>query len=370
MKGEVRILNFEVGRKSEKLEVRSVNKRITVEEMLPLREERTLFDVRTPAEFGKGHIPGAVNLPLFSNEERTEVGTLYKQESQEAALLRGLDFVGVKMRGLVEEAKRQAPALKVMVHCWRGGQRSGSLGWLLDLAGFDVQTMQGGYKAYRRYIQRAFAERRLRLLILGGHTGSGKTEILQQLRALGEQIIDLERIARHKGSAFGSLGEAGQPTVEQFENDLFEKFRDLDPGRRVWLENESRAIGRVYIPEGLWKQMNQASLLHLEVPRQVRVTRLVDDYAQYDKAGLIDAFSRIRKRLGGQHLQTALSALEQDDYQTAATIALRYYDKAYEYFVERRQQGTQASVYRLEMEKNDPEKAAQALIELAEKNDL
>lgn len=338
--------------------------------MLSRRTGRVLLDVRTPAEFEQGHIPGAINLPLFSNEERAEVGTLYKQQSQEAAFLRGLDFVGGKMRTFVEKARTFAPHGRVMTHCWRGGQRSGSMSWLLDLAGLDVMTLNGGYKAYRRHILDTFGDRKLTILILGGHTGSGKTDILQQLRGQGEQIIDLEGIANHKGSAFGALGEAPQPTVEQFENDLFDAFCDIDPGRRVWLENESRAIGRVYIPQAFWAQMNAAPLVHLEIPLEVRVGRLVADYAGFPREALIDSFERIRKRLGGQHLQAAREALAGDDFESAARIALRYYDKAYGFFVERRQEQTGAPVYRLEVDENDPAHAASLLVAWAENNKL
>ncbi|MCB0598142.1 MAG: tRNA 2-selenouridine synthase, partial [Phaeodactylibacter sp.] len=153
-------------------------KRITVSEALELEPGRVLFDVRTPAEYEKGHIPGALNLPLFSNEERAVVGTAYKQADPHQAFLQGLEYVGPKMRSFVEEARRKAPSGKVAVHCWRGGQRSSSMGWLLDLAGMDVQVLAGGYKAYRNYILEQFAACRPPLIIVGGPTGSGKTDIL------------------------------------------------------------------------------------------------------------------------------------------------------------------------------------------------
>jgi len=157
------------------------------------------------------------------------------------------------------------------------------------------------------------------------------TQLLERRRDLGEQILDLEALAHHKGSSFGSIGEAPQPSVEQFENDLAEAVMQLDPARRVWVENESRSIGRVFIPEGFWKIMKNAPLYNVSVPESARIDNLLADYTACDKDELIAAFRRIEKKLGGQHLKAALEALEADDFTTAATIALRYYDKTYQH---------------------------------------
>ncbi|MEQ8703670.1 MAG: tRNA 2-selenouridine(34) synthase MnmH [Phaeodactylibacter sp.] len=322
-----------------------------------------LLDVRTPAEFEEAHIPGAQNLPLFSNEERAEVGTLYKQVSPRKAFLRGLDFVGPNMRTLVEEAERMAPSGKVQLHCWRGGQRSSSVGWLLDLSGFEVQVIKGGYKAYRTWVQAALSEVQAPLLIVGGPTGAGKTEVLQALQAAGEQIIDLEGLAHHKGSTFGALGEEPQPTVRQFENDLWHAYQQLDPNRRIWLENESRAIGRVYLPERFWQVMAEAPLFSLEVSLEHRLDRLVRQYANFSDAQLAEAFKRIRKRLGGQHLNAALQALEERNYREAAEIALAYYDKAYQHYTF--EKVGRKTIFPMPVEKDDPAQTARALIAFA-----
>ena len=343
-------------------------KRITVSEALELEPGRVLFDVRTPAEYEKGHIPGALNLPLFSNEERAVVGTAYKQADPHQAFLQGLEYVGPKMRSFVEEARRKAPSGKVAVHCWRGGQRSSSMGWLLDLAGMDVQVLAGGYKAYRNYILEQFAACRPPLIIVGGPTGSGKTDILHALEKLGEQVIDLEGLAHHKGSAFGALGETEQPTVEQFENDLYEVFRALSHERRIWLENESRPIGRVYIPDPLWRQMAQAPLLTVEVPLECRIERLVEVYAGYPVAELKESFGRIRQRLGGQHYKAALEALDAGDFAAAARIALVYYDKAYTHHTLSKR--TSSSIFNIPVENDSAEQTARRLVAFAEENDL
>lgn len=307
---------------------------VTVKEWLEEKEEdRKLLDVRTPAEFEKGHIPGAISFPLFSNQERVKVGTLYKQVSPESALLKGLDFVGPKMSGFIKWAKKISPERKIGLHCWRGGKRSGSLSWLLSMAGFDVQVITGGYKAYRQHIRRDIVDQPYQFYVLGGRTGCGKTAILHAI-AKQEQMIDLEGLAHHKGSAFGALGELPQPSVEQFENDLFQNLRKQELSKRIWLENESKSIGRVFIPEEFWVKMKAAPLINVERSFDERVQILVDVYAGFDPAALSQSFVIITKRLGGQHVKTALEALANDDFSTAAAIALRYYDKAYQYMLD------------------------------------
>ncbi len=315
-----------------------MQQKIKTDQLFQAMQNRVLIDVRTPAEFAKGHIPGAVNLPLFTNEERVEVGTTYKQANPEKALLLGLDLVGGKMSGFVKKAQAIAPHRQLIVHCWRGGKRSESMGWLLNLAGFNVQILEGGYKAYRNFVLDSLDQLSLQLMILGGYTGSGKTEILSELAKQGEVVLDLEALAHHKGSSFGALGEAPQPSVEQFENDLLATLAKLPKNSVIWVENESRSIGRIYLPAGFWKIFHASPLIHLEIPLEDRVERLVKEYGRFPKEALRDAFIRIKKRLGGQHLQAALAALEVDDLATAAAIALRYYDKAYDLTLKKKQE--------------------------------
>lgn len=295
-----------------------------------------LLDVRSPGEYAAGHLPGARSLPLFTDEERARVGTLYKQDSPDAALLAGLDIAGGKMRWLVEEGRRLAPGGRAVVHCWRGGQRSGSVGWLLERAGVVVHQLAGGYKAARGEMRRYLAESDHQFRVLSGPTGSGKTEVLLAMRELGAHVIDLEGLAHHKGSSFGALGEAPQPSSEAFENQLFAELRAVPPGATVWLEDESRMIGHVYLADEFYQRLTAAPVVELEQPIEWRVERLVRQYAGYPKDGLREAFVRIRKRLGGQHLNAALTALKADDFATAARIALGYYDKAYRHYGERR----------------------------------
>ncbi|MEY3248796.1 MAG: hypothetical protein RL742_839 [Bacteroidota bacterium] len=292
---------------------------------------RALLDVRSPGEYAQGHIPGALNFPLFSDAERAAVGTLYKQVGQEAAVLKGLEFVGPKLADFVRQAAKLAPNRQLAVHCWRGGQRSGSMAMLLRAAGFEVCTLAGGYKNYRQLVLEYFQKIELPFRVLGGRTGSGKSRVLRALRELGAPVLDLEALAHHKGSSFGAIGEEPQPTVEQFENTLYRALQSFEPGQPIWVENESRSIGRVYIPEGVWKQMKSGVLINIEIPLEARLQNLLTDYADCDRAILREAFERIGKRLGGQALKEALDALDAGDLRTAAAIALRYYDKTYQH---------------------------------------
>lgn len=306
-------------------------KQVNIDEVFHPEFDRVILDVRSPAEYQKAHIPGAMNLPLFSDEERAIVGTAYKQESPEKAMVLGLDFAGQKMKYYIEQATLLAPAKKVYVHCWRGGKRSESMGWLLSMAGFDVQVLTGGYKKYRRSALDFFLEQKPKLIILGGRTGTGKTEILQHLAEAGEQIIDLEKLANHKGSAFGSLGEQPQPSVEHFENLLFEKYRNLDLTKRIFIENESPAIGKCKIPDDFYKKMKEYYYLECQIADEERIARLIKDYAHYPKEELKERFEKIRTKLGGDQLKLAIQYIDENNFAAAAAIALKYYDKTYFY---------------------------------------
>jgi len=299
--------------------------------MLAQNSQLPLLDVRTPAEFKRGHIPGAINFPLFSDEERVIIGTLYKQKGKDFAVEKGLDFVGPKLASFVKEAKKIAVDKEIMLHCWRGGMRSGSMAWLFETAGLRPKILVGGYKAYRQQVHLDFSERKLDLLVLGGATGSGKTFILHAMQEQGHQIIDLEQLANHKGSSFGAIGEAPQPTTEHFENLLHQRILELDLTRPIWVENESRGIGTVYIPEGFWQKMQTAPLINISIPKENRLDILTEMYVDKNPEILIEAFKRIRKKIGGQNLNHAVEYLQKGDYRTAADIALTYYDKTYAY---------------------------------------
>lgn len=327
-------------------------KTVTIQDLIQnAPHSYALLDVRSPSEYLEGHIPKALSMPLFSDHEREVVGTAYKSAGPDAAMKLGLEFVGPKMSELVAQATKFSDGKPIVMHCWRGGKRSGSVAWLLDFAGLPVSVLDGGYKAYRTYQRTWLAEAPLNLIVLGGKTGSGKTEILKSLAERGEQVLDLEALAHHKGSAFGWIGEQAQPTTEQFENDIFEALWPMDPHHHIWIENESLTIGKVFVPQSLYDKMQQAPLMHIDVPIHVRVAKLVANYAdgQVNEA-LKASFQKIATRLGGQHLKAAIEALEQGDYHKSAEIALVYYDKAYYYGLE---QSKSSYIRKIEVEEFD-----------------
>lgn len=309
----------------------SVKNTLPPADFLQLLANRPILDVRSPGEFAQGHIPGAISFPLFTDEERAEVGIAYKNHGNEAAFELGLRRVGPKMADFVKMARKLAPGRQIAVHCWRGGQRSGSMAWLLRQAGFQVVTLEGGYKAYRQLVLQGLATNDQSFVVLGGRTGSGKTKILKALASTGAQVVDLEGLAHHKGSAFGFIGELEQPSVEQFENNLFEAVTALDKKRICWIENESHSIGRVFVPLGFMARIKTAPLVNIEIPQEARIQNLLDDYVQTDPEQLKVAFKKIERKLGGLQLKTALEHLSAMDYGPAARIALQYYDKTYQH---------------------------------------
>jgi tRNA 2-selenouridine synthase len=291
-----------------------------------------IIDVRTPDEFAAGHIPGALNMPLFSTAERAEIGTAYAQHGRSRAVSIGLRCVGPRLedlaRGLLELCDRAAPRLHL--HCWRGGMRSASVAWLMESAyGCRVATLRGGYKAFRRWVLDSFSLPR-EVRFVAGLTGSGKTEILRELAALGEHAVDLEGLARHRGSAFGQLGEDPQPTQTQFENDLALAWRATAADRPVWLEDESRMIGKRALPEALWQRKQTARFHVIELPAGERVNHLCRGYAGFPPAQLAACVEAIRPRLGGDRATAAAEAIRSGDFAAACRLILAYYDRTYQ----------------------------------------
>jgi tRNA 2-selenouridine synthase len=289
-----------------------------------------LIDVRSPAEYAQGHAPAAASVPLFSDAERAEIGTVYKQQSPAKAVRLGLKYAGLRMADLVAEvdalAKRDPSPLEV--YCWRGGQRSGSVAWLLRTAGYDVSRWDGGYKAYRGRVLESWAAERP-YVVLAGLTGSGKTEVLRALHELGGPVLDLEGLAHHKGSAFGQIGELPQPTNEQFENDGAVRLAELEGEARIWIEDESRSIGRIWLQQSFFARKKSAPVVLLERSLDERIDRLVAAYGQASRAELSETFMRIAKRLGDQNARSAVDHVQQGNLADAARIALHYYDRTY-----------------------------------------
>ncbi|MEO5783060.1 MAG: tRNA 2-selenouridine(34) synthase MnmH, partial [Ginsengibacter sp.] len=268
--------------------------KINIENFLEFAAQYPVIDVRSPGEFNHAQIPGAHSLPLFTDEERKIVGTAYKQQNREAAIKIGLTFFGVKMKQMVEDVEQivlsfepQASSKEelvppppegvrgrpLLIHCWRGGMRSGAVAWLLDMYGFKVYTLEGGYKSFRKWVLEQF-DKKYKLKILGGYTGSGKTLMLHELQNKGNNVIDLEGLANHKGSAFGGIGEKDQPSQEMFENVLaLQLHANTIPDknfRPIWLEDESQRIGKLIIPNAFWEMMRESPVYFLDIPFKER----------------------------------------------------------------------------------------------------
>jgi tRNA 2-selenouridine synthase len=308
---------------------------IDISQFLTLRGQLPLVDVRSENEYGSGHVPCAVNIPLLNNNERAIVGTTYKQKGQQQAIKEGFRLVGPRLLEIVNAAENIGR--EFIVHCWRGGMRSGNFCQFVQMAGIKTHQLKGGYKAYRQYALKSF-EKNYPLVIVSGLTGSGKTEILRALQAAGEQVIDLEGLANHKGSVFGGLGQPEQPTTEQFENNLFEALYKLDPGRRIWIEDESIAVGKIFLPSTFWRAMCSSPVVSVNVPKAARIERLVNEYGVVDRADFASALKGITKKLGGQHYKTAMEHVLMGKMHEAIDIILTYYDKAYTNSLERKRE--------------------------------
>lgn len=318
-----------------------------------------VVDVRAPIEFAQAHVSDAINVPLFEDDERATIGTAYKQNGRRAAVLKGLEFVGPKMRQLADRSlklvrefyKQHTPSPQnksldetngehkakhavvpsgnqVLIHCARGGMRSDSFCWLVEQVELEALRLDGGYKSYRRFAQNYFSKP-WNLVVLTGLTGAGKTRQLQHLRELGEQVVDLEAMANHRGSAFGGIGQGGQPKTEQFENLIFESLYRLDPAKRIWVEDESRAVGQCMVPNAFFDQLHSAPAVFMDVDVSIRAKNLVADYGHLPQNEMNAAIDRISKRLGGQNVNSAKETLADSELEKCALVLLEYYDKTY-----------------------------------------
>lgn len=307
-------------------------KRIDIEEFLRLEREENLpvIDVRSPSEFNHGHIPNAKNVYLFDDEERKTVGTIYKEEGREAAILKGLEYVGSRMVTILKEVDKISNNNVILMHCFRGGMRSESVAWLCSNYKYDVYVLDGGYKNYRRYVLESFNNKKYKINLVTGRTGSKKTLILNKLKELEYNVVDLEGIAKHKGSAFGWINEGEQPSQEQFENNLCLELSKYDNGASLWVEDESLLIGKRAIPRGLFDNMKSPeNIIYLNVSIEERAKYITDTYGKYSIDDLRESIIKIKKRLGDERMREALSLLEEGKIYECVLVLLYYYDKAY-----------------------------------------
>ncbi|MDP8269531.1 MAG: tRNA 2-selenouridine(34) synthase MnmH [Candidatus Tenebribacter davisii] len=337
---------------------------LEINDFLKISKNLPVIDVRTPDEFSNGHITNAINIPLFSNEERAIVGTKYKQESRDTAIAKALEYIAERTEQYLDELQKLVKSQEICIYCWRGGFRSEGMGYLFQTVGKKVYRLSGGYKAYRNFVLDTFKPE-YNLIVIGGMTGSGKTEILEEIGKANEQMLDLEGLANHKGSAFGALGQKDQPAPQQFENDLAAQLSGFDRKQKIWLEDESRMIGRAKIPDDLFTQIRSSLVIKVEVSKDDRINRLIKDYANFNKEDLKRSITNISRRLGGANSDLAIKAINAEDYYKATDIILDYYDKAYTYGLEKREGQT---VLPIVLSSNDAKINAEKVIKFVKEN--
>ena len=306
-----------------------------------LRQFDMIIDVRSPDEFAEDHIPGAVNLPVLDNAQRAVVGTTYVQESRFLARRIGAALVARNIAHHLDTALAEKPAdFKPLIYCWRGGQRSNAMALVLAQVGWRTLVLKGGYKTYRRAIQRCLYENNLgfRLVVLEGDTGCGKTAMLGKVASLGGQIIDIEGIARHRGSLFGALAGTPQPSQKWFESSLLDSLARLDPSRPVLVEGESNKIGKRTLPPAFWRAMVDAPRIELTAPIDVRAAYLTQTYPDViaDRNLLNQVLSRLEVYPGRKQLANWRQLADAGDFQKLVRqLVERHYDPSYEKYAKR-----------------------------------
>jgi len=300
-----------------------------------------LIDVRSPSEYYKGHMPNSINIPLFDNDERSIIGTIYKREGREKAVIEGLKILEKKMEFLLDNlfmnidsyktsSEKNKNDLFIKIYCSRGGMRSQSIAWLLEKYKLYPITLKGGYKTYRRWILDCFSKK-WNIVIIGGKTGSGKTRLLSLLEKYKYQTIDLEGIACHRGSTFGGLGMKEQPSNEQFENKIAEKLYSFKTINNIFVEAESANIGKCKIPHEFFNQMKNSRRIEILRSESNRLDELINTYSVFKKEELKDSVQRIKKRLGPQRTKIALESIDNEKWDLVCKSVLDYYDRCYEY---------------------------------------
>ena len=295
-----------------------------------------VIDVRSPAEFADDHVPGAISLPVLSNEERAEVGTLYVQVSRFTARKIGAALIARNVARHLETAlKDKDGAFRPLIYCWRGGQRSGAMAIILAQVGWRTAVLHGGYKTYRRWVQRRLYDERpaLRLVLLEGRTGSGKTEILGRLAARGIQTLDLEGLAEHRGSVFGGLANQPQPSQKMFESRLVAALEGLDLARPIMVEAEASKVGDCMTPPALWTAMTAAPRIAVSAPPPARAAYLARHYADIvaDRAVFEASLERLPIFPGRKAIGRWLALADAGDLETlAGELIETHYDPSYD----------------------------------------
>lgn len=294
-----------------------------------------IIDVRSPSEFAADHLPGAINLPVLDDQERAKVGTLYKQVSPFTARKVGAALVAQNIarhlsRHFADKEKDYHP----LVYCWRGGQRSNSMALVLCQIGWRVTVIQGGYKTYRAYVREQLEQvpQQFDYQVLCGLTGTGKTHLLQQLAQAGAQVLDLEGLARHRGSLLGEEWQIPQPSQKWFESLLLQQLQQFDPQQPVWVEAESNKVGQIYLPRSLWQCMTEAPCVEVRLPLAQRVQHLLQDYPHLidHPQVVIEKLERLKPRYGSAKLAEWLHLIQAEQWETLVEdLLLHHYDPTY-----------------------------------------
>ena len=308
---------------------------IKIERLEEFSQFDEIIDVRTPAEFAEDHIPGSINCPVLDNEQRIEVGTLYKQESPFAAKKIGAAYVAENIAHHLRHSFQDQPKdWKPLIVCWRGGQRSGSMTLIFRRVGWDAQQLQGGYKDYRQLVIEQLTElpRRMSFKVVCGATGSGKSRVLQALAQAGESVLDLEEIACHKGSVLGVLPGTEQPSQKMFETRLLAALRSFDPARPVYVEAESRRIGKIHVPDALLETMRLGECINIEAAFDARVDFLLRDYDYFlrDPEWLRSRLDSLRKLQSRETIERWLGYVDGRQWRALVAELLElHYDPLY-----------------------------------------
>lgn len=314
---------------------------VEVEELLSM-EKTAIVDVRSPKEYAEDHIYGAINLPILDDDERALIGTIYKREGKEQAVEQGIDCTQGKMADFLERFRRLKEEYdQVVIYCFRGGMRSQSIAEYIYLQGIEVMKLNGGYKAYRRYLLDFFENRleQFTFVVLHGHTGAGKTELLQELSKQGYDALDLEFYAKHSGSVFGDLFfEQSQPPQKIFEREVFRHLY-YSHSKYILMESESPKIGRVFVPQPFAKKMEKDRHILIRCSMKERVKRSVRDYTavlNQEDEGLKKAVHYLRQTIGNEAVGRLKEAIDRKEYVLVAEYLMEhYYDKLYEYSIDK-----------------------------------
>ncbi|WP_366921746.1 tRNA 2-selenouridine(34) synthase MnmH [Metallumcola ferriviriculae] len=307
-------------------------KEITVEDAL--ESHHIYVDLRSPSEYAEDHLPGAVNLPLFNDEERAKVGTVYKQEGSLQAKRLGLEFVSLKLPRLIKEISDQTKGGPVVIYCWRGGLRSKSVSNVLEIMGVPTRRLQGGYKAFRRHVNNYFQETiPYKMVVIHGFTGTGKTDIIKILQSMDYPAIDLEGLANNRGSVFGEVGLGEQPAQKHFETRIFSQLTEIPVGSTIVVEGESKRIGKNFIPESFFNAMKKGKKIMVQDDINNRVKRIISEYSkdtQENRDALIHSLSFLTKRIGKSKVEQLTEMVIAGNYAPVVEYLLNnYYDPLY-----------------------------------------